>query len=951
MKTPLHIVAFCAFLMLPSSFYAAINQLENVCVPKISYFDKTVYNAANQSWAIAQNKNGYLYFANSAGLLEYDGSQWTLYTLPDNTSIVRSIAIGGDQKIYTGIRNEFGYWHEDVATRKLKYASLSKAAKLRFLDEEIWKIVMQGEDVYFQSFRNIYKYNTRSRSIYIIPAPNRYQFMFKVGDRLFAQDKVSGLMELRDDRLVGVPGGQIFTGDCVYGMADYGNRSVLIATIDRGLFLMENNKVSPASFPCNPYLVKNQIFSMIPLPGGKFAFGTILNGLLIIDHKGTILSAINKPKGMPNNTVLSLFLDRSNNMWLGLDRGICHIQMNSPIRTFPDPKGLLGSIYQAEEVNGRLYFATNQGLFYCLLSDLSYPERELPIHLMEKSQGQVWGLQVVGNRLFCAHNKGIYVVDGDKGDFVYTKSGVTHWLYINDRTVLFMSYNGLCAMHIEGDKFTVKEQPTFPYDGDCLVRDKNNNVFLGSGSAGYYKVKFDANYDNVVSSTNQLSSMGIGKKNINGIFAHGTDVYAIDKGKGILRLDYASNRFLPEQKLNKLLPRKESILRLQISNDEMWCYATNSFFYIKDYATDHPSIVHRNMQSLYKQMISTFEHSKKIANGLYMVCTSNSLAVLNTEYSSKAKANKIYVRDIGMFGDSMKSMELPHPLEYYKKTPIEFPYNHKTIYVRFTLPNYESQGNILYSYRLRGSSDNFSIPSANNIATFTNLSAGEYVFQVRATIVGTKEVCYSQELRIKILPPWYLGWMGGVLLLLLLALIGLLYFKYLQRRWQKQQRRIMYAHEKEMSKMENLILQEQVKSQTDELARVTKAMLHKNKLMSKLDDEITKLAENKNVPHPDLKGLKSIVEKNKNPDEEWRVFEMSFNKTHDNYLVKLSTQFPGLTPSDLKLAAYIRMNINSKEIAGLMNISSKSIEMARYRLRKKLNLAHNQNLTEFLMGL
>lgn len=938
-------------LMSVPSVYGAVDQLENVCVPKITYFDKAVYNAANQSWGMAQNRKGYLYFANSAGLLEYDGSQWTLYALPNNTSIVRSIAISDDQKIYTGVRSEFGYWQEDVATRKLKYTSLSKTSNLKFQDEEIWKIVLSEECVYFQSFRNIYKYNTHSKSISIIPAPSRYQFMFKVGSRLFAQDRLSGLMELKDDRLVGMPGGQIFTGDCIYGMADYGNQAILIATIDRGLFLLENNKILPAALPCNPYLIKSQIFSMIPLPEGKFAFGTILNGLLITDHNGKILSAINKPKGMPNNTVLSLFLDRSNNLWLGLDRGISHIQMNSPIRTFPDPKGLLGSIYQVEELNGKLYFATNQGLFYCYLSDLYYPEKELPIHLMEKSQGQVWGLQIVGNRLLCAHNKGIYVVDGDKGDFVYTKTGVTHWLYINDRTILFMSYNGLCTMHIEGNQFLVKEQPTFPYDGDCLARDKDNNIYLGSGSAGYYKVKFDDNYDNVVASTNQLSSMGIGKKCINGIFAFGSDVYALVRNEGIWKLDYKSNRFLPEERLDRLLPRKENLLRLQVSGNDMWCYALNSFFLIKDYATDHPSIVRRNMQSLYRQMISTFEHTEKIAEGKYMVCTSNSFAVLNTHYSSTAKASRVYIRDIGTFRDSVKSMELPHPLEYYQNHPIEFPYNHKTIYVRFTLPSYENQGSILYSYRLKGSSENFSIPSANNMATFTNLSAGNYTFEVRATIADTKEVFYSQELRIRILPPWYLGWIGGVLLLLLLALAGILYYKYLERRWQKQQRRIMYAHEKEMAKMENLVLQEQVKSQTDELSRVTKAMLHKNKLMSKLDDEIAKLSENKNIPHPDLKGLKSIVEKNKNPDEEWRVFEMSFNKTHDNYLVKLSTQFPGLTPSDLKLAAYIRMNINSKEIAGLMNISSKSIEMGRYRLRKKLNLAHNQNLTEFLMGL
>ncbi len=949
MKNWLYNTIWPILLLIPSVANGSLRQLENVCVPKITYFDKTAYNAANQSWAIAQNDKGYLYFANSAGLLEFDGSQWSLYILPDNKSIVRSIAIGKDQKIYTGIRNEFGYWEEDVKDRKLKYYSLSKASKLKFTDEEIWKIIFKGEDIFFQSFRNIYKYNQRTKSISIIPAPTRFQFMFKVGNRVFAQDKALGLMELNDDRLTGVPGGEIFTGDCVYGMVEYDKNSILIGTIDRGLYKLENNKISPSTFLCNTYLTKNQIFSMSSLPGGKFAFGTILNGLLITDHNGNILSVINKPKGMPNNTVLSVFLDHTNNLWLGLDRGISHIQMNSPIRTFPDPKGLLCSIYQAEELNGRIYFATNQGLFYCEMNDLNFPERELPIHLMEKSQGQVWELQVVGNRLLCAHNKGVYVVNGDKGDFIYTKNGVSHWLYINENTVLFVSYNGLCTMHINGGNYTIKEHSSFPYGGTNLAKDRNNNVYVGNDSWGYRRVTFDANFDNIIANTDDLTPVGIDKKNVKSIFSYKDNVYASDKTRGFLKFDYASNKFLLEEKINKVLP-KEEILRLQFDDNDMWCYCINKFFYIKDYTSSQPTLVDRNMQSLYKQMITTFEHTKKLMDDSYMVCTSNSFAILNTHYTPTSKTSKIYIRDIGIFSDSMRPLALEKPFSYYQSHNIEFPYHHKTIYVRFTLPNYENEGNVRYSYRLKGSSENFSIPSTNNIATFTNLPNGEYTLEVKATIEGTNEVYYSQELRIRVLPPWYMGWMGGVLFILILTLISFLFFKYLQRRWEKQQRRIMYAHEKEMSQMENRILQEKVKSQTDELSRVTKSMLHKNKLMNRLDDEITKLSE-KSVPQSDLKGLKNIVEKNKNPDEEWQVFERSFNKTHDNYLVKLSTQFPGLTPSDLKLAAYIRMNINSKEIAGLMNISIKSLEMARYRLRKKLNLTRDQNLTEFLMAL
>jgi len=154
-----------------------------------------------------------------------------------------------------------------------------------------------------------------------------------------------------------------------------------------------------------------------------------------------------------------------------------------------------------------------------------------------------------------------------------------------------------------------------------------------------------------------------------------------------------------------------------------------------------------------------------------------------------------------------------------------------------------------------------------------------------------------------------------------------------------------------MSKMENKMLQEQVRLQNEELLGITKTMLYKNRLMNKLDAEILKISENKLMPAANLRGLRLIVEKNKNPEEEWKIFEMSFNSTYNNYLVNLSNRFPALTTSDLKLAAYIRMNVSSKEIASLLNISLKSIEMARYRLRKKLEIDHEQNLTAFLMSI
>jgi DNA-binding CsgD family transcriptional regulator len=384
----------------------------------------------------------------------------------------------------------------------------------------------------------------------------------------------------------------------------------------------------------------------------------------------------------------------------------------------------------------------------------------------------------------------------------------------------------------------------------------------------------------------------------------------------------------------------------------MWCFSDDQFFCIRDYDKPTARLIQNGaMKLLNNQLVNSYEEIKKVDDDHFYVCTSKGFTLLNTQFiPTQLKDITVYIRDIGTYTDVMTSMPLPHELSYYSQHAIKFPYNHKTIYVQFALPNYENNGNIRYSYQLKGHSDNYSLPSSDNIITFTKLSHGEYTLQIKATIEGSDQTFYSQALKIKVSPPWYLNWEGFCLALLLMGVIIYLSRNYLQRRWQLQKQRLSIKHEQELAKIENQLLQEKLKSQNDELLRVTDSMLYKSDLMTQIDEEISKLSTTKTASI-DMSGLKQLVEKNKHPEEEWKIFEAKFNKIYDNYLIRLNSKFKGLTPSDLKLAAYIRMNLSSKEIASLLNISTKSVEMGRYRLRKKLELDRDQNLTEFLIGL
>ena len=94
--------------------------------------------------------------------------------------------------------------------------------------------------------------------------------------------------------------------------------------------------------------------------------------------------------------------------------------------------------------------------------------------------------------------------------------------------------------------------------------------------------------------------------------------------------------------------------------------------------------------------------------------------------------------------------------------------------------------------------------------------------------------------------------------------------------------------------------------------------------------------------------MRENIDSNIRHDDDWKKFEKNFDIVYDEYLTRLGNTFPELTVSDKKLCAYLKMDLSSKEIAPLMNLTYRSVEMTRYRLRKKLNLSREQNLIEFL---
>ena len=126
-----------------------------------------------------------------------------------------------------------------------------------------------------------------------------------------------------------------------------------------------------------------------------------------------------------------------------------------------------------------------------------------------------------------------------------------------------------------------------------------------------------------------------------------------------------------------------------------------------------------------------------------------------------------------------------------------------------------------------------------------------------------------------------------------------------------------------------------------------------DELLQKISSEIVELKDSsgKRLTGEQLRRIQKVIDDGMTDERDWNLFEDSFNEAHESFFKKLKAQHPDLVPNDLKLCAYLRMNMSSKEMASLLNISLRGVEIRRYRLRKKLNLMHDKNLVEFLMEL
>ena len=919
--------------------------------PLITNYSLDTYKAHNQNWSISQSSDRFIYTANSDGLLEFDGSSWKLYPFPDG-QIVRSVLCDnakpanlksssndliGQKRIYVGGYGEFGYW-ENLPTGKLRYVSLSKNRGLASLKtEEIWNILKTPQYIYFQSFARIYRYD--GKHIVEIRATDNQNFMFLnyVNGRLLIQKIGKGLYELKGTSFVELPGTRELSSATVTSILPYGQKA-LITTGKKGVFILDDNQLTSWSTPLSGELTRNVINKALYLnKRNLYVFGTIKNGIYITDHEGQLIYRINNENGLQNNTILSFTKDQEDNLWAGLDNGIDLIKLSAPVLTYQAADNRLGTTYTAALWNGNLYVGSNNGVFF---KKWNSSEKFVPIAGLE---GQTWNLTVSKGELICGHNDGTYRIDQNGAHKISNVNG--GWVLFpaksgSDTILLQASYNGL---HIyrkkENQKWTyagaVKGIPTIPIRQ--LARDKSGAVWMAHAYKGLFRARLNTSLDSTIYWKEYESG-----KELPSQFS--VEINSVEQNVYVR----SANRFFDADTNGNLTPSKRFPMEAEFYKIREG--VNGEWFRVFNNRIEHHRPNFFN-QVLNVSLVRNNENIVSLDDHFYFLCLDDGYALYDKTKADTPNLSKAgsLIRRITNLQNSGEDFGIING--------VTLPYKARSIRIFFSTPQFGN--NIHYKYRLRGLSSQWSDWTELNFADFTNLQGGSYTFEVINTLNETPTV-----FEFHVAPYWYETVLAKIIFIILgcFLLAGLIFYqekrlarhkKNLLEEQEEKLRQQRIASEKKIMEMQNENLQKEIKNKSQQISNVAINVVRKNEILEEIRDELKQVKEEmgQQLPNIHYNKLLNSIEKNVAGKEDWVLFEENFNEIHDEFFTRLRSTCPSVTPSELRLAACLRMNLSTKEMAPALGISARGVEIKRYRLRKKLGLDADSNLVQYMMDI
>ena len=964
MKSVVRLGLICAVLLVLLSCFPLHAQLRYWGNPFVRNFSTEDFNGGIQSWGIAQDDREVIYIANNFGLLEYDGAEWNRYPVNNGTK-VRSLYTSKSQgRVYVGSQSDFGYF-EPNKRGSLQYFSLKDLIPEQHRNfDEVWRIYEIDGKIYFTTFKNIYIY-TPDEKVTVVAPDNPIEFSFKVKNKLYTMEWGVGLTELENGKLKLLPGGEKFTQNRIASILPFDQTHLLIFTVQDGVYLY--NGMSAALMKMNDagvlqHLVINQA---VLLKDGTYAVGTQNDGLYIMNKQGALLLHLTKADGLYDNTIHALYQDAHENLWLGLNNGLSLVEISSPFSRIDGSKGVSGAGYAALKLNSNLYLGTTSSLYK---ADLSKGQNYRPV---PNSTGQVYRLRNFHDKLLMGHHTGPYMISHGQARKIADGNGSWDYIQVPDKPEYFVlgSYDGISLLKKEGDGFQlVRKYKGFEESSRVLEFDEQGNLWIAHGYKGVFRLRFESDYSKIKEVGFYNSKHGLPSDQLVNMerlqgklyFPAFTGIYRFNYKKDVFERDSVfSSYFRPDEHIAEMEEDVQGNIYF-ISDQRVGVLSLNKF--------GEPQIKSKEFNTISDRLNDDLPYIKIL--DLNNVLLGAKDGFIHYDGSKNKTLYPFNTRITKVVNTSFEEDSLLFSERAFKAVDdLRLPYRQNSLSFTYSSSFYERPEKTQYQYYLENFDEAWSAWTSKTEKEYTNLPEGNYVFHVRALNIHGN-MSEAKSFAFSVAPPFYRSRLALMVYILLgLFLLGALLY-YLEKRFRREKLRIIEDKERALSEKdtevkeaaklsEEKILrlkhekqQSEIEHMNRELASSTFHLINKNELLNNVKLElqsIVKQGELQQQYSEEVKRIIKNIEQNITSDSDWKQFELHFNHVHGDFTKRLQGRYPDMTPQEVKLSTYLRLNLTTKEIAQLLNITVRGVEISRYRLRKRLNLERSDNLTDYIL--
>ncbi len=950
---------FALFIFTSSGFTSFAQEF----TPLVAQYSKREYKGSNQNWSISQSSDGVLYFGNNEGLIRFNGSDWRLFKIPNNKT-VRSVFVSKDDKIYIGSFEEFGYFEKDLLG-EMHYTSLSERVKdYKMKNDEIWDISERDGAICFQSFTSLFIYkdstvvNRRHHFIYMFP--NSFN------QKVYTNTAQYGFCEFDYNKgtFLHINNSPIKKGTVALlplASSSDSPRSLLV-TKSEGIFIFDGKGFKRFQTKIDDELSQYNINKAILTKDSLLVIGTIDNGVIAIERDGDQVWTLNTSNVLQNNTVLGMFCDSENNLWLALDKGISMVKLGNSLRYIHSFSPSVGSIYSLEfQEPNNLFIASNQGFYRAKLNIHEAKIEGMTID--PKIKGQVWNISHWDNQFFCNNNEETYEVNAQSSKVLSPVKGGTCMSRgrINGKDVLVQgTYSELCIYQKRGNSWVYSHSvENFINPIKFIEIDYKGTIWAAHLHKGMYEIHLSDDLLRIESIRVYNSLSGEEALPIN-LFSLNNRVVFTDKN-GFYTFDDLKKEIIPFHSLNTSLGQFASSYRIcPFKTNYYWFISPDEAALVR-FSSDTTEVLDRILYSSFtNQTVDNHQFIFPINSTTALLTLENGLALYEIKEANTFKGNyPLQIDRVSVYNRSSSEATLIPNQNISGDNKVKYSFNN----IRFSVfyPIYSSLDDFKYQYRLKGMDTTWSKGSTYNIKEYNYLPSGDYSFEVRAVTRNGQElsrVNYSFTIK----SPFYWDWYSKIIYLFLLSSLIYLTFWIVRRRYtiknekcnrEQEELRIkeIEKREQQIIALKNEKLEAELELKTKELTLSTMTLINKNQLLISIKSEVIEQKQllGKQYPNKYYDRMIRLLDSNITSEEDWATFQLNFDKIHGNFFSNLRHNYPDLTSNDLKLCAYLHLNLSSKDIANLMNISLKGVEVARYRIRKKIGLSSDKSLTEFMM--